>query len=327
MTGLALVNAVESASAVWTALRLSLLNAEVFGARREAWDPFFGRIRPHAGQQMVHTSLMRWSRSSTRLQAIPDAPPRLEFDAEHNVIADQELPQDPYSVRCVPQLFGAVLDAVTWHNDTVETELNSVTDNPVFDTQEGRVRHGGNFYGQHISFASDTLSNALIKTAVHAERVVARITDKTQNPGLPAFLQGRQTGLNSGFMGAQVTASALVAEMRTKSNPASIQSIPTNANNQDVVTMGTIGALRASELLDRLYEVLAIEALILTQGFELEGGFENGSFSDSSRELAEFVREYSDFLDEDRPLSSEIQEVAVALRRSYDPSPGDANRA
>jgi tyrosine ammonia-lyase len=325
MTGLAVVNAAEAEQAIWTALRLSLLNAEVFGGRREAWDPLLGQIRPHAGQQRVHRALMSWSESSERLEPIPERPKRLELDGSRAVAADRELPQDPYTIRCVPQLYGALLDALEWHNDTAQTELNSVTDNPVFSVEDGRVVHGGNFYGQHIAFASDTLSNALIKTAVHAERVIARVTDASRNGGLPAFLQGNQTGLNSGFMGAQVTASSLIAQMRTKSNPASIQSIPTNADNQDVVTMGTIGALRASQLIDRVFDVLAVESLVLVQAMELEGGLESTEFSVSSRELATFVRERSPFLDQDRPLSGEIQSMATALRDEYTPlySPSD----
>ncbi|WP_168210551.1 HAL/PAL/TAL family ammonia-lyase [Persicimonas caeni] len=314
MTGLALVNQTDTDRAFDLALRLAVLYAELLEGRREAWDPLLGRLRPHPGQGSVHERLMALSASSARLQPIPDEPARLDLAGDGPVDHGRDLPQDAYTLRCIPQLFGAVLDTLDFHGQTVARELDSVTDNPVFDVENGRVVHGGNFYGQHISFASDALSNAIIKLAVHAERAVARVTDPTLNGGLPAFMQGNHTGLNSGFMGAQVTASALIAEMRTKSSPASIQSVPTNANNQDVVTMGTISALRASQLLERLYEVLAIEAMVLVQGFELVGGFERDDFCESSQNIAHWVRARSAFVDEDRSLSAEIQSLAKALK-------------
>src|SRR5207237_10875258 len=121
------------------------------------------------------------------------------------------------------------------------------------------------FYGQHGSFASDALAMAVIKLAAWSERALARLCNPAYNRGLPAFLHGGAPGLSSGFMGAQVTATALVAEMRTRAVPASIQTIPTNNDNQDVVTMGTIAARRAAELLDMAWQTLAVQALALAR--------------------------------------------------------------
>ena len=230
---------------------------------------------------------------------------------EPGVPRQPEPPQDPYTVRCAPQYLGAVADVLAFHDRVVVTELNSVTDNPVFFGDE--VVHGGNFYGQHVAFASDALATAVIKLAVAAERRIARITDEAQNRGLPPFLQARAPGLQSGFMGAQVTATALVAEMRTLGVPASIQSIPTNANNQDVVTLGTIAARRVADLLELLFDVLAIEALILTQGLELRSG-DGRNFAPASRAFARAVRQHAPPLEEDRALAPEIAALSQALR-------------
>jgi hypothetical protein len=147
----------------------------------------------------------------------------------------------------VPQELGAALDVLAFHAGVVETELNAATDNPLVfadgaDDPDGAVLHGGNFYGQHVAFASDALATAVIKLAAWSERALARLVNPATSRGLPAFLHGGPPGLSSGLMGAQVTATALVAEMRSAAVPASIQTIPTNNDNQDVVTMGTIAA-------------------------------------------------------------------------------------
>src|SRR5690606_33706438 len=144
----------------------------------------------------------------------------------------------------------------------------------------------------------DHLNNALIQMALYSERRIARITDPLRNKGLPAFMQPLDTGLNSGFMGAQVCATSLVAELRSQAMPASIQSIPTNADNQDIVPLGTIAARRASTSLTQLYQLLAIETLVLVQGAELKTIH---SLSHSSQVVCAWLRQYALPLKEDRP--------------------------
>lgn len=308
MTGIAALNAAAMARAVETAMRLTVLYAEALGGRLDPYDPRFGQARPHPGQIAAHDSLNAIATGSRRLRPPEPLPPVLpEGDG---VLQDQELPQDAYTLRCAPQEFGAALDVLDFHARVVETELNSATDNPLIDAATGEVLQGGNFYGQHVAYASDALASVAIKLAAHAERALARLTDTLRNGDLPPFLQGRQTGLNSGFMGAQVTATALVAEMRSKAVPAAIQTIPTNADNQDVVTMGTIAARNARDQVTRLWQVLAIHALALTQAHDLRGG---EGFAPATREVAALVRRHSPFLDTDRPLSGDIARVATAL--------------
>lgn len=200
-----------------------------------------------------------------------------------------------------------------FHDDIVTTELQSATDNPLVFADDEAVLHGGNFYGQHVAFASDALLNAVTKIAIHAERCIARLTDRAQNHGLPSFLHGGPDGVNSGFMGAQVTASALVAELRTRAIPASIQSVPTNANNQDVVTMGTIASRKTADALDLVYHVLAIHTLALAQAAELRGGRGLTGFAPASRALVQWVRGQHAGLDADRPLSPDIQQLSARL--------------
>ncbi|WP_406672215.1 histidine ammonia-lyase [Natronospira sp.] len=310
MTGIGALTAIRAQRALeWTAT-LGVSYAEVLKGKLEAFDSSLAQVRGHGGQARIHHWLLELARGSQRLEAAVDLPPVLDHQSI-GVNRDQPLPQDPYSIRCLPQILGAVDEVVRDHARVVENELNAVTDNPIFFPDEGKVVHGGNFYGQPIAFASDSLAQALIKMAVLSERRIARITDPGLNGDLPAFLQGRETGLHSGFMGAQVTASATVAEMRQMATPASIQSVPTNANNQDVVPMGTIGARRTDHLADLLFDVLAIEAMVLAQAVDLSG---KHGFAHATRKWTDWLRDDIPFLNQDRALSDEI--IALAGKMS-----------
>lgn len=316
MTGIAAINAERMRRATALSLRLAVLFAECLGGRLEAWDPRFATVRPHAGQVSAHAALQRWTTGSARLVPTVQPPPRLdESQAVDGWLPEGDLPQDPYTIRCVPQIIGAVLDVQRFHDDTVTTELQSATDNPLVFADDDAILHGGNFYGQHVAFASDTLLLGVVKLAIHAERSLARLTDRAQNQGLPAFLHGGPDGVNSGFMGAQVTASALIAELRTRAVPASIQSVPTNANNQDVVTMGTIAARKTADAIDLLYHVLAIHTLALAQAAELRGGTTLDGFAPGSRALVGWVRRHAAPLHQDRPLSPDIQQLSALLEQ------------
>lgn len=310
MTGIAGLNGTAANRALRWSTLLTVGHAEVLGGRLEAWHPAFGDVRPHPGQQRLH----RWLNRLVKPAAQP-------LESSQTVEADRlaylEAPiQDPYSLRCAPQLLGAVSDQIDWHNQTVETELNSVTDNPILPAGLDDVLHGGNFYGQHVALASDALANAVITMAVHAERRIARLCHPRLNHGLPAFLQPDRIGLQSGFMGAQVSASALLAEMRTRATPASIQSIPTNGDNQDVVTMGTIGARRTGELLELLHSLLAIEALMVAQAVDLRlQQAPDAPAGEAVTALLEWVRAQAPQLTNDRPLNQDIASIANSLAR------------
>ena len=293
MTGIAALNAQEAQRALELAIVHAAAYSKVMLTPEAAFDERLGRVRPHAGQAYVHRQMKG---------LLGDQPRHL---------ADDEALQDAYSMRCAPQILGAVADAMSFHEQTVETELDSVTDNPVFLPEDGTVLHGGNFQGQHIAFGSDALANAVIKIAELVERRIARVTDVQLNRGLPAFLSKGTPGIDSGFMGAQVTASSLVAEMRTKATPASVQSIPTNGNNQDIVSMGTIAARKASILLADCYHILAIEAIVLAQAVDIR--FEKQSMIKRNTGLERWyrwVRDRSLPLEQDRPLASEIATIA-----------------
>lgn len=307
--GIAALNAVSAQRAVKISTLLVLLYAELLNGHREAFHPAIGKLRPHAGQQQLHSWL--WALSAGSKALIPwSAEPQKLAAMVADIAQHQPLLQDAYTIRCAPQALGAVFDVISQHAGTVAVELDAVTDNPLLIAEEDLILHGGNFFGQHLAFASDHLNNALIQMALYSERRIARITDPLRNKGLPAFMQPLDTGLHSGFMGAQVCATSLVAELRSQAMPASIQSIPTNADNQDIVPLGTIAARRASCSLSQLFQVLAIEALVLVQGAEQKGMH---LLSDASQLLCAWIRNFAAPLKQDRPLAEDINRVAEAL--------------
>lgn len=307
--GIAALNATAAQRAVKLSTLLVVLYAELLEGHREAFHPAIGELRPHPGQRQLHCWL--WSLTESSDSLIPwQRKTSLLPDMPNDIQQHRPLPQDAYTLRCAPQALGAAWDVVEQHAQTVRIELEAVTDNPLLLADDDIILHGGNFFGQQLAFASDHLNNAVIQMALYSERRIAKMTDPLKNKGLPAFMQPLDTGLHSGFMGAQVTATSLVAELRSHAMPASIQSIPTNADNQDIVPLGTIAARRASTSLEQLYQVLAIEALVLAQGAELKN---TRLLSHASQTLCAWVREFAPPLKQDRPLSEEIAKVAMAL--------------
>jgi histidine ammonia-lyase len=174
--------------------------------------------------------------------------------------------QDPYSFRCQPQVMGACLDLISQCSLTLNREANAVTDNPLLFVEQGDVLSGGNFHAEPVAFAADTLALALAEIGSLSERRVAVLVDPKMS-GLPAFLV-ENSGLNSGFMIAQVTAAALVSENKTLATPASVDSIPTSANQEDHVSMATHAARRLGAMVDNASAVIGIELLAAAQGID-----------------------------------------------------------
>jgi len=220
--------------------------------------------------------------------------------------------QDPYSLRCTPQILGAYQEAL-WHVEQVVTrELNASTDNPLIFPDTGTVIHCGNFYGQQIAMVSDYLRMGLIKLALLTDRQIERLVNWRYSRGLPPLLAAGAPGLNTGFGGAQLLATSLAAEARLLGTPASIQTIPTNANNQDVVSMGCIAAKMTRTTLPLVWKLLAIEALVLAQAADARG--RDQAMGGDYRRLYERVRELSPEMKCDRPLAGDIDRVAALLQ-------------
>lgn len=275
-------------------------------AVRGSPDPFDARIhdaRPHPWQQ----------RSAALLRALL-ADSRIRESHREN---DPRV-QDAYSLRCTPQVLGAVGDGLAFAERIVTTELNAATDNPLVFGDE--VISGGNFHGQPIALALDVVAIALTTLAGISERRLERVVNPDLSSGLPAFL-ANDPGLESGFMTAQIAAAALAADCRVLATPASVQSLPTEGNQEDVVPMGMSAAWKAGRVLANAERVVAIELLAGAQGLEF---LKPLTPARAVGRLHAAVRSESAALTGDRPLTGDIERVAAGIRAGkFEPEHGE----
>ncbi len=299
--GLALLNGtqVSTALALAAVFRCENLLAAALVAGAMSLDavkgsdtPFDRRIqsvRGHGGQIAVAGVLRNLMRDS-------------EIRASH-VGCDHI--QDPYSIRCQPQVVGACLDVLRHVCAVLETEANAVTDNPLIFMDSRSVLSGGNFHAEPVALAADYLALSIAEIGALSERRIALLVDEHLS-GLPAFLV-EEGGLNSGFMMAQVTAAALASENKSLAHPASVDSIPTSANQEDHVSMATYAGRRLHDMLQNTAEIVAIELLAAAQGIEFH---RPGQTSPPLERSIASIREVSRSYSEDRALSRDVARVA-----------------
>ena len=299
--GLALLNGTQ----VSTALALDALfrTQDVHGAALVAGAmsvdamkgsdaPFDARIHAARGQkgQIVVAERLRALMADSEIR-------------RSHLVGDERV-QDPYSLRCQPQVMGACLDVLTAAATTLEIEANAVTDNPLVFAEDGAILSGGNFHAEPVAFAADMISLAAAEIASLSERRLAVLIDATLS-GLPPFLV-EDGGLNSGFMIPQVTAAALVSENKTLAHPASVDTIPTSANQEDHVSMATFAARKAGDIARNAAAVVAIEMLAAAQGIEFHAPLRT---SPALQRAVAAVRAVSARLTRDRSLAEDIARV------------------
>lgn len=219
--------------------------------------------------------------------------------------------QDAYSIRCIPQVLGASWQTLGYVKDKLETEINAATDNPLIFSDEGKVLSGGNFHGQPVAIAMDLLKIGMAEVANISERRIERLVNPQLND-LPPFLSP-EPGLQSGAMIMQYTAASLVSENKTLAHPASVDSIPSSANQEDHVSMGTIGARHAALIIENVRRVVAIELICAMQAVELRGG--PNKMAEATCALYEAGREIVPSIKRDRVFSKDIEALQEWLRK------------
>jgi histidine ammonia-lyase len=301
--GLALLNgtqfstacALAALSAARDLLRAGLLTGALStDAARRSDAPFDQALRGHPGQIACAEALRALMAGSA-------------IRASH--LQGDDRVQDPYCLRCQPQVMGAALDVIRQAAGVLAIEANAVSDNPLIVAEEGIALSGGNFHGQPIAFAADMLALAICEIGSLAERRIAMLVDPALSR-LPAFLTPRP-GLNSGFMVAQVTAAAPVAENKQRAAPASVDSIPTSANQEDHVSMAAHAARRLLPMAENLARILAIELLAACQGCDFHAPLASSPALEAVRSL---VRSRVPHLDEDRPMAPDIDAATELIR-------------
>ena len=213
--------------------------------------------------------------------------------------------QDPYCLRCQPQVMGACLDLIRQSSATLEIEANAVTDNPLVFPDENEILSGGNFHAEPVAFAADQLAMVLAEIGNLSERRMAMLVDPNHNGGLPAFLV-QHGGVHSGFMIAQVTAAALASENKGLAHPASIDTIPTSANQEDHVSMATWGARRLGDMADNASAIVALELLAAAQGLDFHRPLKSSTRLES---VHASVRRIVDHWDKDRFFAPDLEAV------------------
>jgi histidine ammonia-lyase len=305
--GLALLNGTQFSTAyalaglfaaddLWrAAVVVGALSTDAARGSDAPFDPRIHLLRRHRGQIETAAALRNLLLGSA-------------IRASH--LVDDPRVQDPYCLRCQPQVMGAVLDLLRDAASTLGTEANGVSDNPLIFADTGEALSGGNFHAEPVAFAADMIAMAICEIGSMSERRVAMLVDPALS-GIPAFLTPRP-GLNSGFMIAQVTAAALVSENKQRAYPASVDSIPTSANQEDHVSMAAHGARRLLAMAENAQSVIAIELLAAAQGCDFHAPLASSSVLECLRQT---VRAVVPHLDDDRYFHPDLQQ-AIGLVRS-----------
>ncbi|MDT3424834.1 histidine ammonia-lyase [Paenibacillus forsythiae] len=302
--GLALINGTQAMTAIGViayleAERLALLADSIAALTIEALrgitDVFAAdshRVRPYPEQRLVAGRILGMLKGSSL-----------------TTVQGEIRTQDAYSLRCIPQVHGAVQQVLGYVREKLLIEINSATDNPLVFPDSGQVISGGNFHGQPIAFAMDFLGIGVAEIASISERRIERLVNPQLND-LPAFLSP-DPGLQSGMMITQYTAASLVSENKTLAHPASVDSIPSSANQEDHVSMGTTAARQAAAIVGNSYKVLAIEAICAAQAAEIRGA---ERLAPATRRLLGRIRSVVPPLTEDRSMSGDIERLAHRMK-------------
>lgn len=294
-TACALAGVFEARRAVENSVIIAAMSTDAIMGSTAPLAAEIHALRGHQGQIDVAAKMRRLMAGSEIRQS--------HFSDDHRV-------QDPYCIRCQPQVVGAALDVIRMAGRTLEIEANAVTDNPLVLTGEGRIVSGGNFHAEPVGFAADQIALALAEIGAISQRRVALMVDPTLSCDLPPFLTPNP-GLNSGFMIAEVTTAALMSENKHLANPCVTDSTPTSANQEDHVSMAAHGAFRLMRMIDNLTVIQGVEAMCSAQGIEVRAPLKT---SDALQLVVDRLRLDVETLTDDRYLAPDIQAAANLVR-------------
>jgi len=298
MTAIGCLAADQAWGLVQTADIAAALSLEALNGTQRAFDPRLHAVRPHAGQITC----------AAHLRALLEGSDFVRGDQDKNV-------QDAYTLRCIPQVHGAIRDVIAHVQNVLQVELNAATDNPlIFHRKEEIALSGGNFHGEPIALAMDYLGLALTDLGNMSERRIARLLDPAAHGGiLPPFLTD-QGGLNSGFMMLQYTAAALASENKVLAHPASADSIPTSANAEDHVSMGVTAARKAVQIVEHVETIVALELLCAAQGIDFRRREQPSlQLGRGTRAAYQAIREGVPFIATDEVMYPHIESIKLLV--------------
>ncbi len=295
-TAYALAGYFEAKNLARSALVTGAMSVDAAMGSSAPFKAFIHDLRGHKGQ----------IRAGKILRKLMDGSPLRDSHKK-----DDERVQDPYCLRCQPQVMGACIDILDQVGVTLKIEANAVTDNPLVDVMSGEILSGGNFHAEPVAFAADQLALALAEIGAIAQRRIALLVDPALSFGLPPFLSPNP-GVNSGFMIAEVTSAALMSENKQRANPCSVDSTPTSANQEDHVSMAAHGARRLMDMAGNLRHIIAIEWMCAAQGIELRAPIET---SPVLKSVIAALRQKVESLGDDRYMADDIEAAAALIKQ------------
>lgn len=309
MSGIGIVNAYKANQLTDISLRLSCAINEIVQAYDDHLSEALNGTKKHYGQQKV-AERMRAHLADSKLIRKREDHLYTHFEEQEKVF--KEKVQEYYSLRCVPQILGPVLDTLEYTEKVLENEINSANDNPIINVEDQHVYHGGNFHGDYISLEMDKLKIVVTKLTMFAERQLNYLLNAKINEILPPFVNLGKLGFNFGMQGVQFTATSTTAESQMLSNSMYVHSIPNNNDNQDIVSMGTNAAVICRKVIENAFEVLAIEAITIIQAVEYLG-FQD-KVSSSTKELYDEIRKIIPAFSDDMVMYPYLEEVKKYLK-------------
>ncbi len=303
MTGIGIINLVNAKKLIDWSLKISCAINEMVAAYDDHFSEELNDAKLHKGQQEVAKRMREHLKDS---QLIRKRDKHL-YSGENQEKVFKDKVQEYYSIRCVPQILGAVLDTVNYVEQVLENELNSANDNPIVDLKTKQVYHGGNFHGDYISLEMDKLKIVITKLTMLAERQLNYLLNSKINEIFPPFVNLGTLGFNFGMQGAQFTATSTTAESQMLSNPMYVHSIPNNNDNQDIVSMGTNSALITAKVIENAFEVLSVHFITVVQAIEYLKC--QDKISAQTREIYNEIRKIVPVFKEDQVLYPYIQQV------------------
>ena len=294
MTAQGVINWLEAETLAYQSEWIAAMTMEALHGITDAFHPAIHLARGYKEQVEVAERMLEWLKGS-----------------KLTTVQGEKRVQDAYSLRCIPQIHGASWQVLGYVKEKLEIEMNAATDNPLIFEDGDVIISGGNFHGQPIAFAMDFLKLGVAELANVSERRIERLVNPQLNEGLPPFLSP-EPGLQSGAMILQYAAASLVSENKTLAHPASVDSIPSSANQEDHVSMGTIGARHAGNIIQNARRVLAIEAFCALQGTEYRG---KEKMSPSLQDKWEEFRAFTPSMVEDRIFSTDIERISAYLKK------------
>ncbi|UOE37922.1 HAL/PAL/TAL family ammonia-lyase [Chryseobacterium oryzae] len=310
MSGIGIVNAHKARKLTEISLQFSCAINELVQAYDDHLSESLNNTKRHIGQQKIAEKMRNHLADSKLIRKRADHL-YTRFDEQEKIFKDKV--QEYYSIRCVPQILGPVLDTLEFTEQILEDEINSANDNPIINVEEQHVYHGGNFHGDYISLEMDKLKIVVTKLTMLAERQLNYLLNAKINEIFPPFVNLGKLGFNFGMQGVQFTATSTTAESQMLSNPMYVHSIPNNNDNQDIVSMGTNAAVICRKVIENAFEVLSIEAITIVQAIEYLG-FQD-KISSKTKELYDEIRNIIPAFSDDMVMYPYLQKVKDYLKK------------